>query len=30
MGHCKIGHEDQKWDRVWKIFRTPNLNLPNP
>src|SRR5690606_30302272 len=20
--------EDQKWDAVWKIFRTPNLNLP--
>ena len=20
--------EEQKWDTVWKIFRTPNLNLP--
>src|SRR6187401_2538709 len=33
MGHCKIGliiphPEDQKWDSVWKLFRTPNLNLP--
>src|SRR5262245_25492037 len=33
MGHYKVGliiphPEDQKWDKVWKIFRTPNLNLP--
>src|SRR5574338_563379 len=33
MGHHKIGliiphPEDQKWDSVWKLFRTPNLNLP--
>ena len=32
MGHHKIGliiphPEDQKWDSVWKLFRTPNLNL---
>jgi hypothetical protein len=33
MGHYKIGliiphPADQKWDSVWKLFRTPNLNLP--
>lgn len=33
MGRHKIGliiphPEDQKWDSVWKLFRTPNLNLP--
>ena len=33
MGRHKIGliiphPEEQKWDTVWKIFRTPNLNLP--
>ena len=33
MGRRKIGliiphPEDQKWDSVWKLFRTPNLNLP--
>lgn len=33
MGRHKVGliiphPEDQKWDAVWKIFRTPNLNLP--
>lgn len=33
MGQYKIGliiphPEDQKWDTVWKLFRTPNLNLP--
>jgi radical SAM superfamily enzyme YgiQ (UPF0313 family) len=33
MGRHTIGliiphPEEQKWDTVWKIFRTPNLNLP--
>jgi len=33
MGPYKVGliiphPEDQKWDKVWKLFRTPNLNLP--
>jgi radical SAM superfamily enzyme YgiQ (UPF0313 family) len=33
MGRHKVGliiphPEEQKWDTVWKIFRTPNLNLP--
>jgi radical SAM superfamily enzyme YgiQ (UPF0313 family) len=33
MGRHKIGliiphPEDQKWDKVWKIFGTPNLSLP--
>ncbi|WP_447598321.1 B12-binding domain-containing radical SAM protein [Nitrospira sp. Nam80] len=33
MGRQKIGliiphPEEQKWDTVWKLFRTPNLNLP--
>ena len=33
MGRHKIGlviphPEDQKWDSDWKLFRTPNLNLP--
>lgn len=33
MGRHKVGliiphPEDQKWDSVWKIFRTHNLNLP--
>jgi radical SAM superfamily enzyme YgiQ (UPF0313 family) len=33
MGRHSIGliiphPEEQKWDTVWKIFRTPNLNLP--
>jgi hypothetical protein len=33
MGRYKVGliiphPEEQKWDKVWKIFRTPNLNLP--
>ncbi len=33
MGRHKVGliiphPEDQKWDKVWKIFRMPNLTLP--
>jgi hypothetical protein len=33
MGRHKVGliiphPEDQKWDSVWKLFRTPHLNLP--
>ena len=33
MRRAKIGlviphPEEQKWDKVWKIFRMPNLTLP--